>query len=774
MMAKKLSDKLIEQWHPSKNGNLLPFQVAAGSKSKRWWLGECGHEWESAPKTRGKGTNCPFCAGRLALPGFNDLASRYPDLALEWHTTENGELTPDRLIASSRKKVWWLGECGHEWEATASARVAGSDCPICAATVVRSGFNDLASRHPDFTAQWHPVKNEGLSPDKIAAGSKKLLWWLGECGHEWRDSPSERKRNRGCPTCSGRIILERGSSVSSRCPDLVAQWHPTRNGALTPDQIAAGSGRKVWWLCAMRHEWQACPLDRWKKGSNCIICAGKVVLPGFNDLASKHPDLAAQWHPTKNNDLKPTQVTPGTRKKAWWLGECGHEWEALVADRASNGSGCHYCSNQRALKGFNDLESLYPEVAVEWHPTLNGSLTPASVTKSSGKKAWWTCPEGHEPYYSAISHRTRIGKYTGCPKCGEAKVGRLNGLPKAGQNFAKLYPHLLREWHPTRNILKPEELKPGADVRAWWICENRHEWDTLLYQRTGGAKSGCPDCWASRYSSQPETELQDFLTSLGVSFLSNDKKFLQGKELDIYIPANKLAIEFNGLYWHTEEMGKHPSYHYDKWLACREKGVQLIQIWEDEWNFNPEQIKHMISHKLGLSTQRRVFARKTQVIQLDRTAAKSFLAMNHVQGFAKGSHYLGLTEIDNSQSEILAVLVLEDEPSISGKLMNIIRYATSVTLVGGFTKLLSHVTKEYGPDSYQALADHSVSTGNLFASNGFVAEKVTSPDYMYFTGKKREPKENLDEQRLAKLTDSKRIWDAGKTLYVLDMKSKMK
>ena len=131
-------------------------------------------------------------------------------------------------------------------------------------------------------------------------------------------------------------------------PQLASEWHPTKNGDLLPSQVTAGSDKKVWWLCTKGHEWPAKVSQR-HAGSGCPYCSGLKAFPGFNDLATINPELAAEWHPTKNGDLLPSQVTAGSGKKVWWLGKCGHEWRAEIVNR-SRGKGCRICYGQRRKK----------------------------------------------------------------------------------------------------------------------------------------------------------------------------------------------------------------------------------------------------------------------------------------------------------------------------------------------------------------------------------------------------------------------------------------
>ena len=124
-------------------------------------------------------------------------------------------------------------------------------------------------------------------------------------------------------------------------PELAIEWHPTKNGNLKPTDIAADSNKKVWWMCKHGHEWQATVASR-NAGLGCPYCSSKKVLLGVNDLQATNPELATEWHPTKNGDLKPTDVAADSNKKVWWKGKCGHEWETSPKVRG-RGIGCPFC-----------------------------------------------------------------------------------------------------------------------------------------------------------------------------------------------------------------------------------------------------------------------------------------------------------------------------------------------------------------------------------------------------------------------------------------------
>lgn len=408
-----------------------------------------------------------------------------PALASEWHSTKNGKMLPEYFSVSSNKKAWWQCEKGHEWQAVIHSRSSGVGCPYCAGKQAVLGENDLATVKPQLAAQWHPAKNGKLSPYDVTVGSNKLVWWQCEKGHEWRTSICDRSRGGNCPICSGRQVLAGYNDLATKNPKLAEEWHPAKNGSMKASDVTLGSDKRVWWQCEKGHEWEAVISSR-ASGFGCPYCAGQKVIVGFNDLLTLNPTLAEEWHPTMNGDLKPSDFMSGTHKKAWWLGKCGHEWEASIGSRNA-GRGCPYCASQKLLKGFNDLATLDPELAAQWHPTKNGDLKPDAILMGSNKKVWWQCGKGHE---WEISVNTRK-RGNGCPYCG-------NQIVLSGYNDLETRnPVLASEWHPTKNgEVTPRDVMPNSNKKAWWICENGHEWEAVIASRNNGA--GCMKCYHLR------------------------------------------------------------------------------------------------------------------------------------------------------------------------------------------------------------------------------------------------------------------------------------
>lgn len=528
-----------------------------------------------------------------------------------------------------------------------------------------------------------------------------------------------------------------GKKMLSAVPALVLQWHPTKNGSLVPSDASAGSSQKAWWLCELGHSWEAVISSR-TKGNGCPYCANRIVLPGFNDLATLYPELAKQWHPTKNESLGPHQILAKSTLKVWWrcTDHPDHEWQAPPSNRI-RGTGCPFCANRIVLRGFNDLASRYPELAAQWHPSRNGELTPDQIVFSTKKAVWWQCKTNPQHTWSAAP-AARIHGKTGCPVCKGRKV-------VAGSNdLRSLRPDLIAQWDTEKNV---------------------------------AGSINCPSC--SNHVSAMEEQVREFVRQCipDHELVFNTRKIIAPKELDIYIPSKRIAIEFNGLFWHSEAAGKDKDYHRAKWEAAFAKGVQLITVWEDDWRDRIDVVKRMLARKLGASSLPVVAARKTRAGLIDHNAAAAFLESHHIQGFVSGSHYLGLRAVDND--DLVAVMVLRSQ----GEDLLLARFATSVRVPGGQSKLVRFVERSLEYRNLITFADLEVSDGNLYEATGFVKSGELAPDYKYIFDGSRQHKfgfrierfrkddallfeDGLSERELALLNGIPRVWDAGKVRYI--------
>jgi len=404
--------KLAKEWAKT-NLPLTPKDLTAGSGKTVWWVCKKNHSWQASPSTRNKGVGCPYCSNQRALYKYNDLETKFPKIAKQWNFEKNTPLTPREVIPGSNKRYWWTCPKGHDYEAKVSNRTSReTGCPFCSNNIVLKGFNDLATTHPTLAKEWSKSKNSNTKPSDVIAGTNSKYWWVCKLGHEWLQSPNSRSGGRSCPVCAHQQLLTGFNDLETMKPQLASQWNSKKNG-IKPSQIMTGARFLAWWKCEKGHEWQS--QLRGRKDGNCSICLNRVLLEGFNDLQTKHPELAEQWNAQKNSPLKPSEILSTIRsKKFWWLCNEGHEWEASLASRKI-GNNCPVCSRQLVLPGVNDMATTNPELAASFDLKKNHPTTPDQILAGTGKSFWWRCEEGHS--WKAVSISRFNGR--GCPTCAE-------------------------------------------------------------------------------------------------------------------------------------------------------------------------------------------------------------------------------------------------------------------------------------------------------------------------------------------------------------------
>ena len=465
-----INPTLAEEWNYKKNNGLTPLDVTANSSKKVWWKCSNDHEWQARIDSRNMGNGCPYCSGRYAVKGENDLQAINPILAKEWNYKKNNGLTPMDVTPKSNKIVWWICSKGHEWQATIFNRNKGVGCPVC--------NSERNTSFPEYVIAYylakygleviHSYREKGYELDVYIPSKKIAIEYDGGIWHKSRIK-NDLEKNLKCKNdgiklyrlreellplndssidyvvqkaqknlhkilekvlseiigISVDINLERDSvaienlreytekehSLLFSNPEIAKEWNYEKNGNLKPEHFAVNSNKKVWWKCNRGHEWQA-KIDNRNKGRKCPYCAGKKVLAGYNDLQTINPTLAQEWNHEKNGDLKPENFTANSSEKVWWKCSKGHEWQATISNR-NYGNGCPYCAGKKVSKGENDLQTVNPALAKEWHYEKNNGLTPSDVMPNSNKKVWWKCSQGHE-WQASICNRN---KGRGCPIC---------------------------------------------------------------------------------------------------------------------------------------------------------------------------------------------------------------------------------------------------------------------------------------------------------------------------------------------------------------------
>jgi hypothetical protein len=390
----------------------------------------------------------------------------------------------------------------------------------------------------------------------------------------------------------------------------------------------------------------------------------------------------------------------------------------------------------------------------------------SEVVLGSGYMAKWQCALGHV-WETKVTARAVNG--TGCAVCGGSRI--LPGF----NDLATLEPQSALMWHEDNEKLASEVAR-RSDYSALWQCSSGHVWRARIADIVDG--HGCPDCASKTFVSRFEQEIADYVASLGVETETTVRRFAGISELDIFAPSLNIAVECHGVYWHSERF-KPKGVHAAKREACEALGIRLIQVWEDDWAGRRPIVERMLAHKLGASAEPRVAARSTTARSVTTAEAREFLEANHIQGFTGATYHMGLEH----DGHLVAVMSLK-RTGKPGEL-RLERYATAAHVLGGQSKLIRHVEK--ADPSWTHLitfADHEVSDGSLYERTGWVKDGELAPDYKYRVGNRREHKfsyrlarfradpalkfeESLSERQLAAVNGLDRIWDSGKTRYVL-------
>lgn len=380
------------------------------------------------------------------------------------------------------------------------------------------------------------------------------------------------------------------------------------------------------------------------------------------------------------------------------------------------------------------------------------------------------CPK-HGIFMQSMSKH--INKKQGCPKCAIEKrsekkrnnitdlINQANIIHNNKFNYSKL---------SFNNINDKVEI----------ICPIHGSFYQRLYDHIHG--TSCPKC--THIKSKDELEIFNFIKSYYPDAISGDKDILNGKELDIYIPSQNIGIEYNGLRWHSEFYGKTKDYHVNKLNNCLENNIKLIQIFEDEYNFNKDIILNKLIHILKIKNNLpKIMGRKCEIKEITNHQAINFLNQYHIQGGTPSTKYLGA--FYNNELFAVMTFIIKDKQN---NIWELNRFASNYNYicqgVGG--KIFHYFIKNYHPNKIISFADRRWtidSENNLYTKLGFVLKDTTKPDYHYIlinNPKKRIHKFNfrkkilnkkynlplsMTESQMTKYLGYSKIWDCGLFKY---------
>ncbi len=317
----------------------------------------------------------------------------------------------------------------------------------------------LSVTHPELAKE-----ADGWDPSEKSKGQKDLVLWKCPKGHKWEARINSRTtRKSGCPYCSNNKVLAGFNDIATTHPEIASTILD-----VDPKTLSAGSDKVASWKCLVGHMYPLQVKKRIGRNYGCPFCSNSKVLVGFNDFETKHPELAKEA-----DGWDPKTVVGGSAVFRDWKCQKGHNYRAKVSSRDASDSGCPYCANQRVLKGFNDLATTHPDLAIQadgWDP---------SEIVSDRKKVSWICPSGHKTKASIQTRKSG----SGCRVCTNQEV--LFGF----NDLQTKYPKVAAEafgWDPTQVLSK-------SNKKMNWKCTEGHTWKAVIGSRTG-SRAGCPTC----------------------------------------------------------------------------------------------------------------------------------------------------------------------------------------------------------------------------------------------------------------------------------------
>ena len=427
------------------------------------------------------------------------------------------------------------------------------------------------------------------------------------------------------------------------------------------------------------------------------------------------------------------------------------------------GNGCKKCANEKQAKNVDDFIN---ESLLIHKGKYDYSLVEYINTETKVKII---CPIHGEFEQKPKKHL----KGQGCYNCGVEKIKEKTiksndtFISEAKEKHNDKYDYSLVNYvnsHDKINI----------------ICSEHGIFEQAPYSHLSG--KGCSKC--GLVYDKSEGEVKEFISSLKILFEENNRKILNGKELDIYIPTYNLAIEYNGLYWHSEEYIDN-NYHLNKTELCESQGIKLIHIFEDEWKYKQDIVKSRLMNMLGLSSNK-IYGRKCIINEISSKEAKEFLNNNHIQGNVNSKYNIGLYY----NNELVSLMTFGNLRKSMGNKSNenmyeLLRFCNKLNtnVIGGADKLLKYFIKTYQPKEITSYADRRWSQGYLYEKLGFEYIHNSKPNYFYINKGEREyrfkyrkdvlVKEGFDknktEREIMKERGFNRIYDCGNKKYILRM-----
>lgn len=405
-------------------------------------------------------------------------------------------------------------------------------------------------------------------------------------------------------------------------------------------------------------------------------------------------------------------------------------------DHLRGRGGCPRCKADATGERIRALRGITRESFLERARKVHGDKYDYSraVIGRSVDKIEVICPIHQISFFPTIANHLNNG--TGCPECGREAIGKKHALS------LKEFIARAKEVHGDKydySLVSFDRLHDKVRI----ICSKHGEFTQLAYDHLGG--HGCEKCGG--LSSEPVQEILTILESYGLEALP-EVALPNGSKLDIYIPSLRIAIEYNGLRWHTEEFRSDRKYHLKKTLEANQYGIHLIHIWEDDWVFGKEKTISWLKSQLGLS-DRKFNARDLEVRLASMKEIGAFVDKHHMQG--KPSACELCYGLYTKEGVLVAAMMFSSKNCPPGEIC-LERFCSDGHVRGGFSKLLSAFKREHGSrfEKIVSFSDRSWSTGEVYRSTGFTLVGHGEPRYWWVRGQRRYDRRAFQRKELRK------------------------
>lgn len=471
------------EWNYEKNFESLPESFSEFSGKKAWWRCKKGHEWLTTVAARSSGSGCPFCWKHTSVPEFRLLSELEFVFKNVIRRRKFSGFEVDLFIEKYNIGIEYDGAYWHKHK---EKRDLNKNQQLAT-----KGINLIRVREEPLTKlseldvlssprglEKHIVDNLLINIKSICQSDDIARI------DEYLNSNDFRNEKAFKFYLSELPEPDRENSLDNEDEILLSEFDYQKNYPLKPKNFSRGSQEKAWWLCKKGHSWKTAVLTRTINKSGCPYCSRNFASSEFN-LLKMFPEVASQWHPTKNGNLLPNDTLPTSNLKRWWVCNAGHEWQVSVANRTKNKSSCPYCTGHFSTED-NNLAFQFPRILKLWHPTKNLDLRPENLLPSSGRSIWLICNKGHE--WEAVPNNIQsIMKDKSAELCPECR--------SFNNSLTVKFPDISKEWDFDKNSgFVPEKVSYGSKKKYWWRCTNGHSWEASPNQRTRPKSSGCPIC----------------------------------------------------------------------------------------------------------------------------------------------------------------------------------------------------------------------------------------------------------------------------------------